>query len=29
MAEYIMYQTNSLNEEGEPIVYPRMKLCGM
>lgn len=29
MAEYIMCQTNSLNEEGEPIVYPRMKLCGM
>ena len=29
MAEYIMCQTNSLNEEGEPIVYPHMKLCGM
>lgn len=29
MAEYIMCQTNNLNEEGEPIVYPRMKLYGM
>lgn len=29
MAEYIMCQTNNLNEEDEPIVYPRMKLYGM
>lgn len=28
MAKYVMYQTNDLNENGKPIVYPRMMLEG-